>query len=649
VGDEPLLLASRLPDAEVAVSRDRLEGVRLLASRGAQVVVADDAFQHRRMGRDVDIALVDASCPFGNGRIIPAGILRESPESLRRAHFVLLTKAEQVSPEELLSARARLLRWVPPERLFTARVRVESWIGAGGEVESTPTARGFGFCAIGNPISFRSLLGREGISLSGFRAYRDHHRFDPADLTAIGEEAARSGAEALYCTEKDLFNLPSGWVPPLPLRVPRITVALDEEGTFFAGLIERLRPRVLVASNGYGEDAIGSLLARRLKDRFPSARVSAFALVGDGASYRRARIEVASPPSDLPSGGVVKYSFRALLGDFRHGLAGHIRCQLEALRLLAPDIRTPLCVGDVYLLLHILFGQGTTPALVATAKTVYLGGHWRTERIFLRNRCRRVWTRDGDTAEELARAGVEAVFEGNPIMDLERDEIEGGGPRILGGGGDNPEESPWVARGERILLLPGSRPRAYEDIRLLLGAVERIARLLPTQFVVVPAPTIDEERLFVSVPGWGRCPGGWAREGVSVRVARCGLVAAAREADLVLGLGGTANQVCAGLGVPVVSILEKGKLVQKKLLQEAERLVPPTEDALAEAVVRVLTDRELRHRMIDAGIRRLGGAGALDRVVDYAASVLGFEARDRLYRRIAGAPLNPSRMEDETS
>jgi tetraacyldisaccharide 4'-kinase len=127
------------------------------------------------------------------------------------------------------------------------------------------------------------------------------------------------------------------------------------------------------------------------------------------------------------------------------------------------------------------------------------------------------------------------------------------------------------------------------------------------------------------------------------------LVAAAREADLVLGLGGTANQVCAGLGVPVVSILEKGKLVQKKLLQEAERLVPPTEDALAEAVVRVLTDRELRHRMIDAGIRRLGGAGALDRVVDYAASVLGFEARDRLYRRIAGAPLNPSRMEDETS
>ena len=77
-GDEPLMLAKRLPDVKVVVSRDRIEGVRLLASLGVKVAVTDDTFQHRRMARDVDIVLVDSTCPFGNGQVLPAGSMRES-------------------------------------------------------------------------------------------------------------------------------------------------------------------------------------------------------------------------------------------------------------------------------------------------------------------------------------------------------------------------------------------------------------------------------------------------------------------------------------------------------------------------------------------------------------------------------------------
>ena len=94
-GDEPLMLSRRLPDTKVVVSRKRIEGVKLLASLGAEVAVTDDTFQHRKMGRDVDIVLVDSTCPFGNGQVIPAGSMREPMSAFRRADIIVLTKANQ--------------------------------------------------------------------------------------------------------------------------------------------------------------------------------------------------------------------------------------------------------------------------------------------------------------------------------------------------------------------------------------------------------------------------------------------------------------------------------------------------------------------------------------------------------------------------
>ncbi|HOP52978.1 MAG TPA: tetraacyldisaccharide 4'-kinase, partial [Synergistales bacterium] len=86
LGDEALLLSGRLGGVPIAVSADRAGGVLRLAEEGVDLAIADDGFQHRKMGRDVDVALIDATCPFGNGRLMPAGMLRESPRSLIRAH-----------------------------------------------------------------------------------------------------------------------------------------------------------------------------------------------------------------------------------------------------------------------------------------------------------------------------------------------------------------------------------------------------------------------------------------------------------------------------------------------------------------------------------------------------------------------------------
>ncbi|MDO4786686.1 MAG: tetraacyldisaccharide 4'-kinase, partial [Fretibacterium sp.] len=102
----------------------------------------------------------------------------------------------------------------------------------------------------------------------------------------------------------------------------------------------------------------------------------------------------------------------------------------------------------------------------------------------------------------------------------------------------------------------------------------------------------------------------------------------------LIGLGGTANQLCAGLGIPVVSIDEKGKRVQKKLLGDAEILVEATPEALAECALRVLADPGLYERMSSAGRARMGAPGALADMADHAASALGWDARERLYTRL---------------
>ncbi|MDR3333062.1 MAG: tetraacyldisaccharide 4'-kinase [Synergistaceae bacterium] len=649
-GDEPLMLANRLPEARIVVSRDRYEGVEMLAGLGVDVVVADDAFQHRRMGRDLDLVLIDATCPFGNGMLFPAGILREQEDALRRADMVILTKADLVPRKSIESIRSSLAKWVPPEGIFTARVTLDSWLvldkGSIRDYEpqggpALPGGRLLAFSAIGNPESFYRSLVSFGVNVVGKREYRDHHRFSWRDLDDLERMAGGLGATGFVCTEKDMQNMPENPHMLLPLYIPRISVEVDDGDGFWRVAAEKLHPRLVVASNGYGEDAVGALLASRLKERFPSAGVSAFALVGEGKAYSDRGVEVFSPPSDMPSGGIVKYSLGALLRDIQHGLRQDIKRQIGVWRELRRKFRTPICVGDVYLLSHTLWGQGLSPLLVATAKSVQLRGHLGAELSLLRRRARHVWTRDAETAVELSRAGIKAEFKGNPIMDLAL-ETEG-------------DEEPWKDAGRpRVMLLPGSRPRAYEDAALIMKAASLLAGRIRCWYMMVLAPTIDREKLLRTLPeGFfldadGNISAGEAR----VAMYSGPIASAAKGADLLIGLGGTANQVSAGLGVPVVSIMEKGKLAQKKLLQDSEILVPATPEALSAAAAEILADPYRQRTMAKAGRRLLGGPGAIEAVVEYAAVKLGWDARCRLHEALLGradeaAPETPCELATE--
>lgn len=625
LGDEALLLSGRLSGIPVVVAAERMSGVKCLAKRGADIVVADDGFQHRRMGRDVDIVLVDATCPFGNGRIMPAGMLREPLSSLGRAHIVVISKSDQVQEKVLIDLRGKI-RAITGREPFRAILELAGWSRLSVpwmELEnfSPPVLPAAAFSAIGNPGSFGTFLSKLDVRILFHETFRDHHRFTIPELDDFCSRAVESGAGALVCTEKDIFNLPPGWEPPLPLFVPRVRVSLVDPDVFMQRLRECLMPRFVVASNGHGEDAMGSLLAEKLRNRYPLAEISGFSLVGRGKEYAARGVRVVSPPCETPSGGVVKYRFKDLARDIRSGLFKHISSQAEAWTFLRGKIRTVICVGDVYLLLHTLWGQGVKPVLLATAKSARLHGHWILEEVLLRARCRRVFTRDIETAWGLSKKGVEAVFGGNPIMDLAGDTIYRPGTHGM----------------YRILLLPGSRERAYEDLALLLDAAAIAGERERCSFVMVVAATIEGERLLENAPGWIAAGDNIIRREngkTEVSLFFGDVAEAAVHSDILIGLGGTANQICAGLGVPVVSIDEKGKRVQKKLLGEAESLAAPDPRALADEAVSILRDPERRKSMSEAGKAQMGKAGALDSVIEYASETLGWRKRYDIYVKL---------------
>ena len=627
-GDEPLMLAKRLPGVKIVVSRDRVQGVALLASLGARVAVTDDTFQHRRMARDVDIVLVDATCPFGNGNVIPAGSMREPKSAFGRADLLVITKANQAGPDLLASTREELEKLLDPRKIFTAEIKMESWIEIrkGEErtvsVDHSPKGSFLAFSAIGSPAGFYNFLEQEGISIKAHRTFRDHHIFTQSDINKLVELAVSLNVDGFICTEKDLVNLPEGIDLDVPIYIPRIVVKLDDDIGFRTKIMEKLKPNLMVASNGYGEDAIGVVLAKKIKKRFRVADISAFAFVGSGTHYRNEGIRVLSPSIEMPSGGVIKYSILEFIKDLRHGLGGSISSQMSALSSLYSRYRTPVCVGDVYLMASMLWGQGMKPVLVATAKSVHLSGHLSVEQFLLKHRTRFVWTRDAETAEELRAGGVNAEFCGNPVMDLIDKE--------------RPEVDVWgQMEGSRVLLLPGSRPRTYDDVKLILDSAKELSVRKKCCFVMVPAPMIDVSKLVENLVGWMFIADKdmLVSDGTKVRIFRGEVAEAAMGAELLIGLGGTANQLCAGLGVPVVSILEKGKLIQKKLLKDAEVLVNADPSELANAAVRILDDPDLKKSMQEAGIRNLGGVGALDHVVEYCASALGWDNRCTVYEK----------------
>jgi tetraacyldisaccharide 4'-kinase len=226
LNDEGLVLDANLPDVPHLQDPDRVALARIAVEElESQVLVLDDGFQHRRLARELDIVLLDALEPFGLGRLVPRGLLREPVRSLRRAGVVVLSRADLIDAETRRAIRREAERRAGPLRWAEARHAPRDLVDDQGASTPLETLRGLSvaaFCGLGNPEGFRRTLLGLGLEPAGFRTFPDHHPYSRADFDDLDRWAESLGAELALTTQKDLVKLRAPRLGPVPLRALRI-------------------------------------------------------------------------------------------------------------------------------------------------------------------------------------------------------------------------------------------------------------------------------------------------------------------------------------------------------------------------------------------------------------------------------------------
>src|SRR5207244_1242988 len=195
-GDEPFLIAQRCPGVPVAVGADRpLVGRYLLDGFGVDTLVLDDGFQNLALRRDVDILVLDAGAPFGNGYLLPRGRLREPLSAMERASAVLVTRASQAQRLDELKATVRAV--APAMPIWITDFSPSRVVQVGGSAAVEPSAlkgeRVLAVSGSGNPESFRRLLAAAGATVADHCVFPDHHAYSEYDLGRIRRSAELVG------------------------------------------------------------------------------------------------------------------------------------------------------------------------------------------------------------------------------------------------------------------------------------------------------------------------------------------------------------------------------------------------------------------------------------------------------------------------
>ena len=236
-GDEPAVLRMLAPGIPVVVGADRVTAGRAAIAGGADLLLLDDGFQHWRLHRDLDMVLLDAAAPFGNGHLLPRGSLREPIGALRRAGVVVVTKADAADPAPVI---ARVKEIQPSAWITTARYRPSAFTdwpaGTKYPLEHLRGARVGLLSGIADPSSFERLVAAVGVVPVVTRRFLDHHPYRPEELAELADACRRAQAEWIVTTLKDAVRLPPGSWAGVRVAVAHVTMEIAGE----AELLQRI-------------------------------------------------------------------------------------------------------------------------------------------------------------------------------------------------------------------------------------------------------------------------------------------------------------------------------------------------------------------------------------------------------------------------
>ncbi|MDR0610475.1 MAG: tetraacyldisaccharide 4'-kinase [Planctomycetaceae bacterium] len=275
VNDEFLELAFRLPSIPHRLNRNRVAAAQdFLNSQNIELLILDDAFQHRRIHRNLDIVLLDALEPFGYEHIFPRGMLRESITALRRADVVFLSRADWVDEPQRRKIRDRVMALSPnilwgeivhePQSLVSipkreremktemetqtktemktqmkTQTNTETKTTIETDISAIRDKRILAFCGIGNPNAFHQTLENCGAHIIELVPFPDHHQFKTEDLDELEKIAKRENVDSILCTMKDFVKIERIASGSIPIQAVLINVRFLSGETAFRKLLTK--------------------------------------------------------------------------------------------------------------------------------------------------------------------------------------------------------------------------------------------------------------------------------------------------------------------------------------------------------------------------------------------------------------------------
>lgn len=248
--DEALELHARLPDVPHVQDADRVEAARIAVEElSAEVILMDDGFQHRRLHRDLNIVVIDATCPFGFGYLLPRGLLREPIKNLSRADLVIITRCDAVDAAAVIEIERTVHRVNPACPVLRSKHQPTGLLEYPNSIVPLADISGREVAvlsAIGNPLAFEETVRSCGATIIESRQLSDHNEYSPATVGELREwiESLGGRVHRVVCTHKDLVKLQTDRLGGRPLAALLIELEflgeVDALETALQGIVKRI-------------------------------------------------------------------------------------------------------------------------------------------------------------------------------------------------------------------------------------------------------------------------------------------------------------------------------------------------------------------------------------------------------------------------